>query len=85
MEDIIDRPLKELFAAVFHDQQKHGQYEIRNDQENVLNRLLAQPETFRNRVELQANGLVIHTLRDRIEYRHDEDLEKRKILRRTVS
>ena len=85
MEDTIDRPLKELLAAVFHDHQKHDKYEIRADQEHVLNRLLDQPETFRNKVELKPDGLVVYTQRDRIEYRHDDNLDKRKILKKAVT
>jgi hypothetical protein len=82
MNDIIDRPLKELFAAVYNDQLKENSNEIRADQEKVLNELLNQPTDFKNKIAVIKDGLEIDTLREHIQYIHTKDLESRVVKRK---
>ncbi len=82
--DILDRPLKELFAAIYHDQEKERSAEIRQDQEKVLNELLNQPIDFKNKVVMKYDGLEIHTQNEIFEYIHSKSLESRVILRKVV-
>jgi hypothetical protein len=79
MNEFLERPLKELFAAVFHDHQKHGGREIRPDQEKVLNELLEQPEDYKNSVLLMDDGLEVHTQKENIYYIHSNRLDARVI------
>ena len=81
MNEIIDRPLKELFAAIYHDQEKHPGLEIRPDQDKVLNELLNQPLDFKNQVYLKNDGLEIITQTEKIQYVHSKALESRIILK----
>jgi hypothetical protein len=83
--DILDRPLKELFAAVYHDHEKVQSSEIRQDQEKVLNELLNQPPDFRNKVFLRHDGLEVHTQNEIFEYIHSKSLNSRVILRKVIS
>jgi hypothetical protein len=81
MDDNTDRPLKELFAAVYNDQLKEPNHNLRGDHEKVLNELLGQPADFKNTITLINDGLEIDTLREHIQYIHTKDLESR-VLRR---
>ena len=81
MNDAIDRSLKELFAAIYHDHQKHPGLEIRRDQEEVLNELLNQPLDFKNEVLANKDGLEIHTLHEKIKYIHAKAVDSRVIIR----
>ncbi|HKZ37677.1 MAG TPA: hypothetical protein VJ184_08515 [Chryseolinea sp.] len=82
MDDIIERPLKELFAAVFHSHQKdNSSNEIRHDQEKVLNELLKQPVDFKNKVFLKKDGLEVYTQREDMLYIHSDNLDSRVIKR----
>ena len=82
MDDIIERPLKELFAAVFHSHQKdNSSNEIRHDQEKVLNELLKQPVDFKNKVFLKKDGLEVYTQREDMLYIHSDNLDSRRIKR----
>lgn len=83
MNDPIERPLKELFAAVFHDHEKHNSSEIRLDQEKVLNELLNQPSDFKNKVLLTPEGLEVHTQKEHIQYIHSNALESRVVVRKS--
>lgn len=82
--DILERPLKELFAAIYHDHEKVQSNEIRQDQEKVLNELLNQPPDFRNKVILKYDGLEVHTQNQVFEYLHSKSLDSRVILRKVV-
>jgi hypothetical protein len=82
--DILDRPLKELFAAIYHDHEKEQSAEIRQDQEKVLNELLNQPIDFKNKVVMKFDGLEIHTQNEIFEYIHSKSLESRVVLRKVV-
>lgn len=77
MTERLERPLKELLAAVYHDHQKHASSEIREDQEKVLNELLQQPIDYKNYVQLRTDGLEINTLREHVQYIHANNLEER--------
>ena len=82
MEDIIERPLKELFAAVFHNHEKdNSSNAIRHDQEKVLNELLNQPVDFKNKVFLKKDGLEVQTQREDMLYIHADKLDSRVIKR----
>ena len=81
MDDITDRPLKELFAAVYNDQLKEPNHNLRGDHEKVLNELLGQPADFKNTIALINDGLEIDTLREHIQYIHTKDLESRVLKR----
>jgi len=82
MDDIIERPLKELFAAVFHNHQKdNSSNEIRHDQEKVLNELLNQPIDFKNKVVLLKDGLEVYTQHENMLYIHSANLDSRVIKR----
>lgn len=81
--DNIDRPLKELFAAVYNDQLKESNQNFRGDHEKVLNELLNQPADFKNTVSLVNDGLEIDTLREHIQYIHTKDLESRVLKRKS--
>jgi hypothetical protein len=83
--DILERPLKELFAAIYHDQEKAAGPEIRHDQEKVLNELLNQPADFKNKVISKYEGLEIHTQNEIFEYIHSKSLESRVILRKVIN
>lgn len=83
MTENLERPLKELFAAVFHDHQKHASSEIRGDQEKVLNELLQQPIDYKNYVQLRDDGLEINTLREHVQYIHANNLEERVLVVKT--
>jgi hypothetical protein len=82
MNDITDRPLKELFSAVYNDQLRENRNEIRADQEKVLNELLNQPADFKNKIAIINDGLEIDTLREHILYIHTRDLESRVVKRK---
>jgi hypothetical protein len=82
MDDIIERPLKELFAAVFHNHQKNdSSNDIRHDQEKVLNELLNQPADYKNKVVLTQEGLEVYTQHEEMLYTHSDNLEARVIKR----
>ena len=82
MDDIIERPLKELFAAVFHNHQKdNSTNDIRHDQEKVLNELLNQPDEYKNKVVLTATGLEVYTQDEEMVYVHSDSLDSRVIKR----
>jgi hypothetical protein len=81
MNDTIDRTLKELFAAIYHDHEKHPGTEIRHDQEKVLNELLNQPPDFKNKVLVNNDGLEIHTQKEKLQYIHSKSVDSRVILR----
>jgi hypothetical protein len=83
--DILDRPLKELFAAIYHDQEKAQSNEIRQDQEKVLNELINQPPDFKNKVFLKNDGLEIYTQNEIFEYLHSKSLDSRVVLRKVIS
>ncbi len=83
MDDILERPLKELFAAVFHNHQKdNSSSEIRHDQEKVLNELLNQPVDFKNKVLLKKDGLEVYTQHEEMLYIHADSLDSRVVKRR---
>ncbi|WP_276370967.1 hypothetical protein [Chryseolinea sp. H1M3-3] len=77
MNDILERPLKELFAAVFHNHQKQDSLSIRADQEKVLNELLNQPPDFRNKVLLTPDGLEVFTQKGQLQYIHSDSVDSR--------
>ena len=81
MNDAIERSLKELFAAIYHDHEKHPGVEIRQDQEKVLNELLNQPTDFKNKVLVNNDGLEILTQREKLQYIHSKAVDARIILR----
>jgi hypothetical protein len=81
MNKNLDRPLKELFAAIYHDHEKENSIEIRQDQEKVLNELLNQPPDFKNKVYLKYDGLEVHTQNEVFQYIHSKSLDSRVILR----
>lgn len=82
MNNIIERPLKELFAAVFHNHQKHSSTDIRPDQEKVLNELLNQPSDFKNKVLLKQDGLEVYAQKEDMQYIHSDSLDSRVIVRK---
>jgi len=79
----IDRALKELFAAVFHNHEKEDSAEIRQDQEKVLNELLNQPDDFKNKVLLTKQGLEIDTQNEYMQYIHAKSVDSRVIIRKS--
>jgi hypothetical protein len=81
MNDTIDRTLKELFAAIYHDHEKHPGMEIRPDQETVLNKLLNQPPDFKNKVLVKDDGLEIYTQKEKLQYIHSKSVDSRVIMR----
>jgi hypothetical protein len=81
MNDINERPLKELFAAIYNDKLKNNSLEIRGDQEKVLNELLGQPDDFQNIVVVSMDGLEIQTQEELIQYIHSKSLESRVVTR----
>ena len=82
MDDIIERPLKELFAAVFHNHQKdNSSNDIRHDQEKVLNELLDQPLDYKNKVVLTQEGLEVYTQNEEMLYIHSDSVDSRVIKR----
>ena len=85
MDDITDRPLKELFAAVYHDQLKEPSPNFRGDHEKVLNELLDQPAEFKNSITLMNDGLEVDTLKEHIQYIHTKDLDSRVLKRKSKS
>jgi hypothetical protein len=81
MSETNDRTLKELFAAIYHDHEKHPGGEIRHDQEKVLNELLNQPPEFKNTVILNSDGLEILTQKEKLLYIHSKAVDARVIVR----
>lgn len=81
MNDVNERPLKELFAAIYNDKLKDHSLQIRHDQEKVLNELLGQPEEYQNTVVVTMDGLEIQTEKEIIQYIHSKSLESRVVTR----
>lgn len=81
MNEINERPLKEIFAAIYNDKLKDNSLKIRHDQEKVLNELLGQPEDFENTVVVSMDGLQIQTEKELIQYIHSKSLESRVVTR----
>jgi hypothetical protein len=79
--ETLDRPLKELFSAIYHLYYKEGIKELRHDHSEVLNQLLHQPIDYVNTVEYTEKGLIAHTQSELIEYEHHDNLEERVIKR----
>lgn len=83
--ETLERPLKELFSAVYHLYYKEGIKELRHDHAEVLNQLLGQPIDYVNTVEYDAKGLIAHTQSEIIEYEHHDNLEERVVIRKRVA
>lgn len=82
--ELLDRPLKELFAAIYHDHGRESSSSIRQDQEKVLNELLDQSPDFRNQVYLKPDGLEVRTKNEVFDYIHSKSLESRVVTRRPI-
>ena len=79
--ETLDRPLKELFSAIYHLYYKEGIKELRHDHDEVLNQLLDQPIDYVNTIEHTSKGLIAHTQSESIAYEHHDSLDERVVTR----